>query len=455
MAPVTAHSLARAALIAVTVLATPTAAQRQDPPTAAQRPKPPVAAPAPVSPAVPPTVRAGVDLWRAGDWQGAVAIWQPFAAAGDADAMFNLGQAYKLGRAVPVDKVLARDWYRKAAVKNHLPAQANLGILLFQAGEKPEAARWLKAAADRGEMRAQYVLGVAHWNGDGAARSLAMAYAYLTRASAQGLTEATGALGNLSRSLSPADRANGAAIAASLAAGNGVPAMVAAPAPAAGGITAADLNRRGLDTVQKPPPRPAATVTAQAEALAGPPSASIPALQSAASKPASPPPAPPSSTSAVPQTAAQVAPVVRKVELPVSAVQVVVVKPADQPRPVDKPTEKLKETGKPKATDPLKAADKTKIAEKAKASDKAKASEPPAPGWRVQLGAFGSKTQAETSWGEISKKQKSAIGKAKPIYDPGRGIVKLQIGPYKTRADAKAACAKLAFAGQACFVTEG
>ena len=123
-------------------------------PALAQAPKPAVV-PTATQPAVPPSVRAGVDLWRAGDYPAAVTIWQPFAATGDADAMFNLGQAYKLGRAVPVDKALARDWYRKAALKNHLPAQANLGILLFQAGEKPEAARWLKQAADRGEMRAQ------------------------------------------------------------------------------------------------------------------------------------------------------------------------------------------------------------------------------------------------------------------------------------------------------------
>ena len=167
------------------------------------------------------------------------------------------------------------------------------------------------------------------------------------------------------------------------------------------------------------------------------------------------------------------APVVRKVELPASMAQAEGARPADQARAVEKPAENSKEIDTAKAADPSKLADKTKIAdkstvaEKAKVTDKtkaadktkiaekAKAAEPPPPGWRVQLGAFGSKTQADTSWGEIAKKQKAAIGKSKPIYDPGRGIVKLQIGPYKTRAEAKDACAKLAFAGQACFVTEG
>ena len=48
-------------------------------------------------------VKDGVDAWQAGDYQGAVAQWRPAALAGDADAQFNLGQAYKLGRGVPTD----------------------------------------------------------------------------------------------------------------------------------------------------------------------------------------------------------------------------------------------------------------------------------------------------------------------------------------------------------------
>lgn len=440
MAPVKTTAMACTALVGLLLLA---------PPVAAQRPKPQAAAPAPA--AVPPSVRAGVDLWRAGDYPAAVAIWQPFALAGDADAMFNMGQAYKLGRAVPVDKTQAREWYRKAALKNHLPAQANLGILLFQAGDKTEAARWLKTAADRGEMRAQYVLGVAHWNGDGVPRSMAMAYAYLTRASAQGLTEATGALSNLSRTLSATDRASGSAIAASLAAGTGVPVGIPTASPAGRGVTAAELNRRGLETVQKPAPRPVETAMAPQTPVTPP-----------TPTPVSPP---------VPPTVRPAAPAVRTTDVPASDLPTGATRPvetagiAEQPadKPVVKPgdADKAKAAGEMKLAEKAKASDKTKVADAAKTTDKikaiekAKAAEAPAPGWRVQLGAFGSRAQAETAWGDIRKKQKAAVGKAKPIYDPGRSIVKLQIGPYKTRAEAKDACAKLAFAGQACFVTEG
>ena len=443
--------MARTALLGLAIMAAPVMAQ--------QRPKPVV--PAVAAPAVPPSVRAGVDLWRAGDYPGAVAIWQPFANAGDADAMFNIGQAYKLGRALPLDKAIARDWYRRAAAKGHMPAQANLGILLFQAGEKPEAARWLKMAADRGEMRAQYVLGVAHWNGDGVARSLPLAYAYLSRASAQGLTEATGALGNLSRAILPAERASGQAVATSLAAGNGVPATMAASAAP---TSTAELNRMNMEAVQKPAPavKPAVASAvavpiapvAEKPKVAAPPPAVVavvpkPAVAVAASvappKPVLPKSlvtiapsvvtGPPAVVAVAPTVAPAIqrpaAPAVRTVELPASA------PPAPAPKPVV-----VKAVQKPQPVDKPKVAEKTKVVE-------------PAPGWRVQLGAFGKKAQAEAAWAEVVAKQKAAVGKAKPIYAPGTSIIKLQMGPYKTRDLAKDACAKIAFSGRACFVTEG
>ncbi|WP_243446032.1 SPOR domain-containing protein [Polymorphobacter fuscus] len=465
-------------LAAVALAAAPAPAQ--------QRPKPAVAPAA--APAQPPSVRAGVDLWRAGDWAGAVAIWQPFANAGDPDAMFNVGQAYKLGRAVPMDKAIARDWYRKAALKGHLPAQANLGILLFQAGEKAEAARWLKQAADRGEMRAQYVLGVAHWNGDGVARSLPLAFAYLTRSSGQGLAEATGALSNLTRTISPAERANGVTIATSLGAGSGVPAAFASKAAP---MSTAELNRMNAEAVQRPAPRgaeaapvasaPAPRVAVAAASPVTPPSAvsqptpqavlqpapqpaSQPVSQPASqpvSQPASQPVSQPASrpvdlAAAAPVVERPLAPAVRTTPLPAS-------QPAPAPGPAPTPVATAAATTvpaarpaeAPRAIQTAQTADKTPERTQAKAPNvKPKAPEGPT-GWRVQLGAFSKKALAEAAWADIQQKQKGAVGKAKPIFEPGASIVKLQMGPYKTRELAKDACAKVAFSGRACFVTEG
>ena len=78
-------------------------------------------------------VKLGVDAWARGDYTAAVDKWRPSALAGDPDAQFNLGQAYKLGRGVPVDPALAESWFRKAALQGHEQAETNYGIALFEA----------------------------------------------------------------------------------------------------------------------------------------------------------------------------------------------------------------------------------------------------------------------------------------------------------------------------------
>ena len=62
-----------------------------------------------------PVCRGGVGGWRRDGVRRAVGEGRPDASAGDADAQCNLGQAYKLGRGVPVDMAMAESWYRKAA----------------------------------------------------------------------------------------------------------------------------------------------------------------------------------------------------------------------------------------------------------------------------------------------------------------------------------------------------
>lgn len=163
------------------------------------------------------SVRGGVELWQSGEWAAAVAMWRPFAEGGNADAMFNLGQAHQLGRGVPRDATAALRWYEQAAARGHRPALANQGILLFKAGQKTQALALLKRAADGGEPRAQYVYGTAAWNGDGLERNLAIAYAYLGRAAEQGLAEGRSALDLLVPRMSGSERANGEQLAATLA----------------------------------------------------------------------------------------------------------------------------------------------------------------------------------------------------------------------------------------------
>ncbi len=413
------------------------------------------------------TVKAGVEHWRAGDYPAAISAWLPFAAQGDADACFNLGQAYKLGRGVPKDANIARDYYRRAALKGHLPAQANLGIALFQAGDKLEAVKWLKTAADRGEPRAQYVLGIAAYNGDGTPKNLGLAYGYLLRAQASGLAQATTALGSIEPALPPDARAAGQAMADSLAAGTGVPAALAAsvtrtgpagvqrpgatPAPPPGIVANAVSNfRNAIGLPAKPPvaarvqsadatpaPRAAPVQTdatpppAPKPIVAAAPAPSSKPVATAAATPAPKPAAitaagPPDPNDAVPDPK----PVVAEVTLP---------KPADTaPKPDARPAPDARPRPSPKPV----------LAD-------AKPAAPKPAGWRVQLGAFSSQKQADAAWTAIKASQAGAIGKAKPIFDSSGPVVKFQLGPYASKDAARDTCAKLAFAGKACFVTQG
>ena len=93
-------------------------------------------------------VKAGIEAWQRGDYASAIRQWEPAAKAGDADAQFNLAQAYKLGRGVPPDMDQAARLYLQAAEHGHAQAQANYGLIQFQKGDRAAAMPWLRKAAD-------------------------------------------------------------------------------------------------------------------------------------------------------------------------------------------------------------------------------------------------------------------------------------------------------------------
>lgn len=185
----------------------------------------------------PDRTKAGVDAWESGDYAKAVGIWRPLAAAGDADAQFNLAQAHRLGRGVAVDETTARGWYLKAAQQNHPQAQANYGLLLFQKGERAGAMPWLQKAAERGDPRAQYVVGTALFNGDNLPKDWTRAYALMTRAAAAGLPPAVNSLAEMDKYVPLQQRQQGTTMARELersaALANANPAPAPKPAVAA------------------------------------------------------------------------------------------------------------------------------------------------------------------------------------------------------------------------------
>jgi TPR repeat protein len=214
--------------------------------------------------AAPADVKAGVDRWMRGDYSGAVAQWRPLADAGNADAQFNLGQAYKLGRGVPANAGLAQSWYQKAARQGHEQAQVNVGLLLYNGGRRQEALPWIRKAAELGDPRAQYILGTELFNGDLVGKDWPRAYALMLRAADGGVPPAADNLKSMERFIPVEQRRHGVALAQRM----GQPA-------AAGGMKTNIFPSAAVATPSRPPapakaagaaPRPAAPAPAAAAA---------------------------------------------------------------------------------------------------------------------------------------------------------------------------------------------
>lgn len=162
--------------------------------------------------------KAGVEAWQRGDYRSAVEEWRKAARNGDADAEYNLGQAYKMGRGVPVDLAAAESWYGKAAAQGHVEAEDNYGLALFQNNHTRDAIPHLEKSVVRGEPRAQYILGTMLFNGVDIKKDWPRAYALTSRAAAAGLPQATQSLQQMDGFLSTADRQQGLAMADRMAA---------------------------------------------------------------------------------------------------------------------------------------------------------------------------------------------------------------------------------------------
>lgn len=362
-------------------------------------------------------VKAGVDAWKQGDYARAVAEWRPLATAGDADAQFNLGQAYKLGRGVPVDMPMALSWFQKASAQGHLRASDNYGLLLFQQGEQQKAIPYIRKSAERGEPRAMYILGTAMFNGDLAPKDWVGAYALMTRAAAAGLQQATNSLAIMDKYISEGDRQKGLALATdmdrrSAALANGVP-IDGAPSQAASAPAAR--------------PAPAPQVAAQPPHARDLPHkiATAPVPPSVAAADAPPPPkAPPK-------------------PLPEKAPAVAAVTPAKHPAPVAAASASPKTEPKAAASQPGKI-----IMPPSVASDPAIAGEGD---WRIQLGAFRDEGRARALWA-VALPKVQGLSAYTPFLSKDGGVTRLQGGPLRSEGAATQLCGRVKAAGFDCIV---
>lgn len=338
------------------------------------------------------TVKAGVEAWSAGQYETAVQLWKPLADKGDADAQFNLAQAYKMGRGVPLDLARAESLYGNAAAHGHVQAADNYGLLMFQRGQRDAAMPYIAAASARGDARAQYILGVAHFNGDLAEKDWVRAYALVSLAQQAGLPQATRALTQMDEHIPIEQRQQGVALAVKLSAD-------------------AEAARARLDT--------SASLGAPAPARAAPPPLPSPAASPTGPAAAGADYARPQATAAPQPVRPITSPAVSKPAVSRPAVSPTVTKPAAATAP------------KPTPARP--------------------ATPPAAQGqWRLQLGAFGVPGNAERLWSSLAKRPELA-GKRRELV-PGGSLTRLYAAGFATRSEAEKACAALKGPSQPCLV---
>ncbi len=294
-------------------------------------------------------VKAGVDAWSAGDYNAAVNEWQLPAQNGDADALFNLAQAYRLGRGVAADISRARELYAEAAQKGHVKAADNYGLLLFQQGEQSDAMPLIRAASERGDPRAQYIMGLAHFNADYAEKDWPRAYALLTLAQSAGLPQASPALSQMDEFIPIEQRQQAQLLAREIEADSNN--------RRAAQLAAVDLGNR--------PAQPVSSAT-------------------------------------------------NRTPTPVAAT--------------------------PRAVMPVPVANAPRSASNRSGK------------WKVQLGAFGVRSNADKLWRKLSGS--SALAGTSKVLVPAGRVTRLQAVGFASRAEAQAACATLQRQGQPCMVAK-
>lgn len=350
-------------------------------------------------------VKAGVDAWTRGDFPAAVREWQPLSDKGDADAQFNLAQAYKLGRGVPQDLTRAEMLYAKAASQGHLQAGDNYGLLLFQRGQHAAALPYIRAASDRGDPRSQYLLGLAYFNADVVNKDWVRAYALESLAAqptsgAPGLPQAKAALAEMDKYVPIEDRQRAISLATELAA--------QVEANRQRQFAAADLGTPNTPVTGPAPTRPVAArpmPTGMAGAMT-PPVPREPTPRVSVAAPVGLPPAP------MPRTAMAVQ--ARSAPAPVATMA-----PPPKPVPAPKPTA-------PKAT-------------------------PVGGPYKLQLGAFGVAGNADALWAKV--KSMPEISGHPRVNVPTGKVTRLLASGYSEEG-AQAACRKLSGAGLGCMVVK-
>ncbi len=96
------------------------------------------------------SVQDGWDAFGRGDYEEALAVWQPLAEQGDVSVQLLVGSIYDFGQGVPQDDAEAVKWYERAAQQGSAKGQYQAGAVYArspQVKDPVQGYKWLTIAA--------------------------------------------------------------------------------------------------------------------------------------------------------------------------------------------------------------------------------------------------------------------------------------------------------------------
>lgn len=369
----------------------------------------------------------GYAAWDRGDYNAAVREWRDLANGGNADAQFNMAQAYRLGRGVEQNAAQAEILMAKAAAQGHIQAIDTYGLLLFQNGRREEAMPYVMSSAGRGNPRAQYLLGIGHFNGDLVDKDWVRAYALMTLSNASGFEPAKAGIAQMDDFIPLEDRQKAQTLAIKL--------KQDADAQLKTQLASRDLGIGAAPPSAPPPPTRIASASQATSPTPAPTTRPLPSSITRIPQPIATTSVPPSVAAA--KAAIAEATRVTGTESPAEAGADLAAAPSSATAP---PATRPAQAARPA---PVQAA-----ASPAPAPSRAASATGP---WRVQLGAFSVRGNADRMWSRVSG-QAALSGKEKLII-PAGNVMKLQAGGFASRDAAQAACNALKRGGIECLAT--
>lgn len=121
---------------------------------------------------------------RTDEYVNFISVW---ASLGDPEAQYALGDCYENGKGVAVNKIAANEWYKRAADQGNPKAQFTIGVSFLGSSA---AVEWLQKAADQELILAQLTLGIIYDEGIGVAKNDKKAFKWYRKAAQQGEAEA-------------------------------------------------------------------------------------------------------------------------------------------------------------------------------------------------------------------------------------------------------------------------